>query len=166
MSKPSMLINTRSSLKGYRQLLILCNRGNMKKPINSCGFTLIELMIAMAIIAILAAVAYPSYQQYVVRANRTAVQTFMLGIANKQEQFILDRRQYATGASINAVTTSLNIAPPENKVQETYGVTVANRNNNPRTYLITATPIAGTSQAADGALTLNELGEKTPAGKW
>lgn len=138
----------------------------MRKPINSRGFTLIELMIAVAVVAILATVAYPSYQQYVIRANRAAAQTFMLAVANKQEQFILDARQYATGNNIAAIATVLSIAPPERKVQDTYGIAITNRNNNPRTYLITATPQAGTAQAGDGALTLNELGEKTPAGKW
>lgn len=138
----------------------------MKQLTTSRGFTLIELMIAVAIVAILAAVAYPSYQEYVVRANRSAAQTFMLAIANKQEQFILDRRQYATGASISAIATALGIAPPEGSVQENYGVTVDHRGGNTRTYLITATPLPEGRQASDGALTLNELGQKTPANKW
>lgn len=138
----------------------------MRKPINSRGFTLIELMIAVAIVAILAAIAYPSYQQYVIRANRAAAQTFMLAIANKQEQFILDARRYATGASIGDITGALKIAPPESKVAANYDITLALRNSDPRTYLITATPRTGTAQAADQSLTLNELGEKTPAGKW
>lgn len=138
----------------------------MRKPTRSRGFTLIELMIAVAIVAILAAVAYPSYQQYVIRANRTAAQTFMLAAANKQEQFILDARQYATGNTAAAIATALSIAAPERNVQDNYGISIAYRDDNPRTYLITATPRAGTAQAADGALTLNELGEKTPAGKW
>lgn len=138
----------------------------MKKRTTYQGLTLIELMIAVAIVAILAAVAYPSYQQYVVRANRAAAQTFMLAIANKQEQFILDRRQYATGASINAIATALSIAPPEGNVEENYGITVEHRDGNTRTYLITATPVVGGRQGGDGALTLNELGQKTPASKW
>lgn len=140
----------------------------MKKPRKQQGVTLIELMIAVVIVGILAAVAVPSYQQYVTRANRSAVQTYMLSIANRQEQFILDARQYATGDSISAIATALGIQPPEGRVQANYGVTVAHRGDpaNPRTYLITATPVSGSRQTGDGALTLNELGQKTPADKW
>lgn len=134
------------------------------------GFTLIEMMIAVVVVGILTAVAVPSYQQYVIRANRSAVQTFMLAIANKQEQFILDKRQYATGASIDAIASALNIAPPETTVKDNYLLDVAYRGDpaapNTRTYLITATPVEGGRQARDGALTLNELGQKTPADKW
>ena len=50
------------------------------------GFTLIELMIVVAIVAILAAVAIPSYQQYVVKSNRSAAQSHLLSVDNKQEQ--------------------------------------------------------------------------------
>jgi prepilin-type N-terminal cleavage/methylation domain-containing protein len=63
------------------------------------GFTLIELMITVAVVAILATVAVPSYTQYVVRANRSAVQRFMLDVANREEQFMLDARQYRAAAN-------------------------------------------------------------------
>jgi type IV pilus assembly protein PilE len=142
----------------------------MKKLRKQQGVTLMELMIAVVIVGILAAIAVPSYQQYVIRANRSAVQTFMLSIANRQEQFILDVRQYATGTSIADIADTLNTALPESAVQENYGVTVDYRGDpadpNPRTYLITATPVSGSRQAGDGALTLNELGQKTPTEKW
>ena len=46
------------------------------------GFSLIELMVAMAIIAILTAIAFPSYQSYITRSSRAAVQTELLELAN------------------------------------------------------------------------------------
>lgn len=138
----------------------------MKKKSSSRGFTLIELMIVVAVLAILAAIVYPSYQQYMIRANRSAAQTFMLAASNKQEQFILDARQYATGDTAAAIAAALSMPAPESNIQDNYDISIAYRNDNPRTYLITATARPGTVQAGDGTLTLNERGEKTPAGKW
>lgn len=59
------------------------------------GFTLIELMIVVAIITILAAVGYPSYTEYVMRSHRQAAKNAIFQIADRQEQFFLDNRSYA-----------------------------------------------------------------------
>lgn len=58
------------------------------------GITLIELMVAIAIIGILSAVAYPSYVDFVLRSNRAEAQTELLRIANLQEQYYMDARTY------------------------------------------------------------------------
>jgi type IV pilus assembly protein PilE len=63
------------------------------------GFTLVELMIVVAIITILAAVGYPSYTQYVMRSHRQAAKNAAFQIADRQEQFFLDNRAYAPNLS-------------------------------------------------------------------
>lgn len=60
------------------------------------GFTLIELLIVIAIVGILAGVAYPSYMQHILKSKRTEAQTALLDIANRQEMYYLDHHTYAT----------------------------------------------------------------------
>jgi len=61
------------------------------------GFTLIELMITIVIVAILASIAIPSYRQYVIRGNRTAAQAVMMELATRQQQYFVANRVYAEG---------------------------------------------------------------------
>ncbi|NQY62387.1 MAG: type IV pilin protein [Alteromonadaceae bacterium] len=60
------------------------------------GMTLIELLIVVAIMGILAAVAYPSYTDHVVRSNRAEAQRELTRLANLQEQYFIDHRAYTT----------------------------------------------------------------------
>lgn len=122
------------------------------------GFSLIELMVAVAIVGILAAVAFPSYQNYVVKGNRAAAQAFMMDVENRQKQYLLDARSYA------ADLATLNMAAPSD-VSNFYTVTIA-ASAAPPAFTITATPITGSKQESDGALTLDSSGAKTPADKW
>jgi len=121
------------------------------------GFTLIELMIAVAIVGILAAVAFPSYQQYLLRGNRANAQQVMMDIALRQGQILVDNRAYASTVG----DTGVNI-PAD--VVTNYTVTMA-VNSPPPSFLITATPKGNqVKDTACGTLTLDNAGAKTASG--
>ena len=67
----------------------------MKTLRSQLGVTFLELMIVMAIIAMISAFAYPSYMRYVVKTKRTAAQTTLLRVADRQQQFFMDNKRYA-----------------------------------------------------------------------
>lgn len=129
------------------------------------GFTLVELMIVVAIIGILAAIAYPSYRQYAVKANRSAAQQFMMTIANREEQYLLANRTYVSAADNAAITANLNLPIPS-ETNGKYTFKVDGVSSTPPSYTVTATPVTGSTQESDGALTLDETGAKTPVAKW
>lgn len=125
------------------------------------GFSLIELMIAVVVVAILAAVAYPSYQDHLRKSRRASAQAFLMEIGNRQQQYLLDARNYAVGTTALA---TLNLTAPTD-VTAHYTVTVTPAApTTPPSYTVTATP-SSTAQTADGALTLDHQGNKTRSGQ-
>ncbi len=125
----------------------------------SRGFSLIELLVAVAIVGILAMVAFPQFGSQMVKGRRAAAQTFILEVSSTQQQFLLDNRAYAASLGALGLTVPTDVATY-------YTVTLTNVNNNssPPTYTVQAVPKAGTSQADDGTLTVNHLGQRT--GTW
>ncbi|MBP0627376.1 MULTISPECIES: type IV pilin protein [unclassified Cupriavidus] len=123
------------------------------------GFTLVEVMIAVAIIAILAAIAIPNYSRYVVRSHRAAIESFMLEVSGAQERFLVDNRAYA--ASLGALGMSVPAAQSTR-----YNVTVTPNGALPPGYSIVATP-TGSQLSADtgcGTLTLTSAGARSASG--
>ncbi|SCK31060.1 type IV pilin protein [Vogesella sp. LIG4] len=124
------------------------------------GFTLIELMVVVAILGIIAAFAYPSYVSYVIKTNRSAAESFMTEVAAKQEEYVLDARSYAGS------TASLGVTVPTD-VAKVYSITVTAFNaSSPPAYSVVATPATTGMQATDGTLTLMSNGQKLPSNKW
>ncbi|MEB0135681.1 type IV pilin protein [Actimicrobium sp. CCC2.4] len=112
---------------------------------NRNGFTLIELMITVAVIAILAAVAYPSYVEQVNKSRRAEGKSAILQTASLQERFFTLNNTYSTTL----------VAPSTH-----YAITVINPATD--SYLITATP--NFADAKCGTLTYNQLGTQTGGG--
>jgi type IV pilus assembly protein PilE len=106
----------------------------------SRGFTLIELMIAVAIVAILAAIAIPSYSEYVRRGRITEAVSTLSGMRVKMEQFYQDNRTYVGACGI----PGSSVAPLPTSTNFTYACPVLAGGATPL-YTITATGLAGSS---------------------
>lgn len=123
------------------------------------GFTLVELMVVVAVIAILAAIALPSYYRYMLRANRVAAEDVMLDMSSAQERYMIDSRQYTTS------NAQLGYGTLPNTVAPNYTIAVATSAGPPPSYTITATPIGNqTRDTGCGTLKLGSDGSKTASG--
>ncbi len=121
----------------------------------SRGFTLIELMITVAVVGILAAVAYPSYVKQILRGQRSTGQGVVMDLAQRQEQYFNDNRAYATTAA------QLNYTLPPEAVP-LYTVNFLAVPGPPAGWIVYATPVPGSNpdKYADGYLVANYTGER------
>lgn len=134
------------------------------------GFTLIELMVVVAIVGILAAIAYPSYTSQIARGRRADARVQLASAQQWVEKFYSENYNYATDTAGNASTTAFNAQPFSSSPRVgdggavyTIGLTVASTS---QTYTLTAAPISAGPMAGDscGSLTLTNTGRRGVTG--
>lgn len=141
-----------------------------RKTHSEGGFTLIELMIVVAIISLLAAIAYPAYTDYVIKSKRSIATSALTQIAARQEQFRMDNKQYAADlTNLGYPSNPAIVDDASNFVSagsdgRTYSISV----NRPttQTYTLTATPL-GAQASRDtecASFTLTHEGTKGVTG--
>lgn len=123
------------------------------QPLRQLGFTLIELSIVVVIVAILAAVAIPSYQKYVRDSRRQEAQQGLLTLS-----LLMERRFARAGSYPNAL--------PSADLPTSYYSFSLDASSSVSTFKIQAAPIGSQSGDSCGTMTLNQAGQKTPANCW
>jgi type IV pilus assembly protein PilE len=139
------------------------------------GFTLIELVIVIAIVGILTTIALPSYQESVRKSRRRDAQAELLNFANAMERYFTEAGSYcdaggAGGSNTCGVagtndTGTASIFSPSTSVSTYYTFTISAMNNSGTSYTLQAAPVAGGPQASDscGTLTITQTGVKSPS---
>ncbi len=134
------------------------------------GVTLIELMIVIVIIAIIASAAYPLYTQYVVRAKRSVGTTMLLQVADRQQQYFMDHKRYASSLESLGFTSNPFMMNDQGTLvadgdpQRIYGISLSDATAT--TYTATAEPQENQANKDTqcASLTLTHTGEKGQSG--
>ena len=129
------------------------------------GFTLIELMITVAIVAILAAVAYPSYREYVARSNRTEAQAILMEASQYMERFYAENYKYNTNTASVAVTDASLFGSrfsksPKSGSGSNYTIALPSAKLGTNTYWVTATRTGTMAADQCGNFSIDQLGAK------
>ena len=134
------------------------------------GMTLIELMVVVAIVAIVFVIAFPSYERYVVRTKRAVAQNALLQVADRQQQFFMDNKQFAanlTNLGFNAnpfVVDDEGSATVAAAADAVYSITLSNVTQT--TWTATAAPLHGqlSRDTNCGSLSITQAGTKASSG--
>ncbi len=127
------------------------------------GFTLVELMIVVAILGILAAVAVPMYRNYISTSKRSEAKANLETIRLLEEQYYADHKTYLAGADTQALIDNLPGFEPgdPDDLYYTYRVTAGSTGSISTSFKATASPKAS---SPSGALTIDDKNQKT--GPW
>lgn len=123
------------------------------------GFTLIELMIVVAIIGILAAIAYPSYQEYVRAAKRADAETALMELAHFMERNYTGSGRYDKNSAGNAVALPFSQAPKDGATKA-YDIGFPAGSPSATAYVLQALPTGSMTNDKCGTLTLSNTGAK------
>ena len=137
----------------------------MRSRRHSSGFTLIELMITVAVVAILAAIAFPAYQDQIRKSRRSAAQGVLLEVASREQQLFLDSRQYVAATDTATLATSNIRVTVQANLLGAYDFSVATTAVANAVPTFTATAVPKSNQALDkcGTMTINQATVKTAA---
>jgi len=142
------------------------------------AFTLIELMVVVAIIGIMASIAYPNYQDSVIRSRRADAKGALLNFANAMERHFTETNSYCDAGGAGGTNTCFG-GPAETNINDSgspivfstvspidgttayYNLTIVTGSISQTTYNLRATPIG--AQAGDGILEINQAQSK---GRW
>lgn len=128
--------------------------------LKSSGFTLIELMITVAVVGILAGVAYPAYTNSVIKSRRADAKSMLLEVAQRQERFYTERNTYTTNLTTDLGYTSVPLKSENGYYTITAGASAGAGNTIANSYTLTATPTgsqANDTQCASFTLTHTNL---------
>lgn len=124
------------------------------------GFTLVELMIVVAVVAIITAIAFPQYQSQVRKSRRTAAKTALLDVASREEKYYATQNTY-TGLANLAYASSVVQVPSASQDYYNVTVTVGTPTNG---YTATATPQGDQTKDGCGSYSLTNLGVQSVTG--
>lgn len=129
------------------------------------GFTLLELMIVVAIVAILTAIAYPSYRTYILRSHRAEAKEALLQLQLAEEKYFLQNNGYAaTDALMSTAISSGGLGIPGTTTNGYYAITLQSGvGSSATTYTATATPKASQADDTDCPIfSLNQSNQRVP----
>lgn len=136
--------------------------GDNSSMTSTRGFTLIEVMITVAIVGILAAIAYPSYQSYILRSHRSEGMALLSEAAARMERYYAQNSTYATATPNRLGLTSTANATTVNSANGYYSLSLGTPTAT--TYSLSATPQNAQRSDTCGTLTLDSTGLRGAAG--